>query len=183
MQMRSIRTAVLIPVLMWAAWASTALAQWSWRDENGRPVYSDVPPPAGVKAADILQRPPQSAGAPPDTVAADANAGTSPAAAAGAAPSPSPSATYRPQSLAERELAFQKRQKERADAEKKQADQSAQLAKDSENCTRAQGYLRLLEDGGRVTRTNADGSRELLDADQRASETARAKQAIEQSCH
>ena len=28
--------------------ASTAAAQWKWRDANGKVQYSDLPPPAGI---------------------------------------------------------------------------------------------------------------------------------------
>jgi hypothetical protein len=42
----------------------------------------------------------------------------------------------------------------------------------------------MLQDGGRVVRTNPeDGSREVLDEEQRAAETQRAQQAIQQNCH
>ena len=32
------------------AFSGGALAQWAWKDDNGRVVYSDRPPPAGVKS-------------------------------------------------------------------------------------------------------------------------------------
>ncbi len=39
------------------AFSGGALAQWAWKDDNGRVVYSDRPPPAGVKSENIVRQP------------------------------------------------------------------------------------------------------------------------------
>lgn len=85
--------------------------------------------------------------------------------------------------MAERELEFRKRQKERAEAEKKLADAQAEAARKAEDCERARGYMRSLDDGVRLLRTNPDGSRELLDEAQRAAEVQRTQQIIQSRCN
>ncbi len=166
-------------VIWLLALVSSASAQWAWRDENGRPVYSDVPPPPNVKSSDILRQPTlQSA---PDTSEnSDAGAASPGNAASPAAPGSAP-VPHAP-TVAEQEQEFRKRQKERVDAEKKQADEQAQAARDADNCQRARGYMRALDDGARLVRTDPDGNRIPLDEDQRSAEIQRTRQTIEQTC-
>jgi predicted component of type VI protein secretion system len=160
--------------------ASIASAQWVWRDQNGHVVYSDVPPPPSVKPRDIVQQPTLT----PMTASPDSSqAATPPAvnATAAAAPTTRTAAPPAP-TMAEREQEFRKRMKERADAEKKQADEQTRIARAAEDCQRARGYMKSLEDGMRLVRTNPDGSREPLDESQRAAETQRAQQIIQDRC-
>ncbi|MCX8004747.1 MAG: DUF4124 domain-containing protein [Burkholderiaceae bacterium] len=147
--------------------AAPALAQWAWRDENGRVVYSDRPPPANVRSDRILRQPSAPAvGTPAEEPRGDAK-GDGKAA---------------PKSLAERELEFRKRQQERAEAEKKQAETQAREEARARECERMRGYLRALEDGERIARTDAKGNREFLDDAQRASEITRVREALARSC-
>lgn len=141
-----------------------AAAQWAWRDENGRTVYSDRPPPPHVKSEQILRQPgAQSFGTP----AAEAKGETKAAA---------------PKTIAERELEFRKRQQERAEAEKKQAEEQARQEQRARECERMRGYLRALEDGQRIARTDAQGNREILDDDQRTAEIRRVKDTLSRAC-
>ena len=175
--------------------APIASAQWAWRDPNGRPVYSDQPPPPSIKAGDILQQP----AAPPPSQPSDSAQtllqpgssapsqpapGTAPAPGAATAPGAAP-AVAKPHSptTAEREQEFRKRMKERAESEKKEADQQAQAQQKSENCDRARGYMKSLEQNPRLVRTNPDGSSEFLDADQRTAEIQRTQDLIQSSCN
>jgi type IV secretory pathway VirB10-like protein len=163
--------------------ASIASAQWAWRDENGRTVYSDQPPPASVRAGSILRQP---VGPVPSEPSDSREPGAQPS-SNGAPPKPAPnpaaSAAPRPPTIAEREQEFRKRMKERADSEKKLADAQSQAAEKSEDCERARGYLKSLDDGVRLVRTNADGSRELMDEAQRAAEGQRAREIVETRCN
>ena len=44
--------------------AAGASAQWAWKDDNGRLVYSNIPPPPSIKATQIVRQPgPSSPGA------------------------------------------------------------------------------------------------------------------------
>jgi hypothetical protein len=73
--------------------------------------------------------------------------------------------------------------KERAEADKKVADAQAEATRKADDCERARGYLKSLDDGVRLVRTNPDGSRELLDEAQRADEAQRTRQVIESRCN
>ncbi len=144
--------------------ALPAYAQWSWRDASGRVVYSDQPPPVGIKPDQVLREP---------------KPGSS-------LPSPGASSSSEnksgPKTIAEREMEFRKRQQERADGEKKQQEEQTRSAQRAQECDRMRGYLRALEDGIRVSRTNAQGEREYLDDAQRTAETARVRESMGKSC-
>jgi hypothetical protein len=152
--------------------AAPAAAQWAWRDENGRLVFSDRPPPAGVKAEHIVRQPAAQPAPPPVTGDADG-------AKAGAKGEPKAGS----KTIADRELEFRKRQQERADAERKQAEEQAQAARKAQDCERARGYLRSLEEGQRIARTDAQGNREILDDAQRAAEIQRMREVVARSCN
>jgi len=164
-------------LIVLCCFASIAWAQWAWRDERGRPVYSDVPPPPGIKPGAILQQPTLA----PEPSPSDSSEAPQPG-TANAAPRAAPALAPTAPTMAEREQEFRKRMKDRADAEKKQADQQAQLARNAEDCQRARGYMKSLEDGIRLVRTNPDGGREMLDESQRDAEAQRTQQMIQDRC-
>jgi hypothetical protein len=150
--------------------AGSAVAQWKWRDASGRIQYSDLPPPQGVADKDILQRP----AAPARVVA--------PAPAAASAPPLTP-ATGKP---VETELDAKRKKAEQEEAAKnaakKKADDEKIAAAKADNCNRARGQLRALDDGIRMARVNAQGEREVLDDAQRAAETKRTRDIIASDC-
>lgn len=154
-----------------AAIALPAQAQWAWRDANGRTVYSDQPPPPSVKKEQILRTPGRS-------IISTVQPAAAPSPAPVAADKTAPAA---PKTLAERDQEFRKRQQERADAEKKQADEQANAQRHQQDCNRLRGYLRQLEDGVRIARSDADGNRELIDDATRASEITRLRGLLQSS--
>lgn len=165
----------LAPLPQFGTWSPSLLApahaQWIWRDEKGNKVISDTPPPPDVKAADILRQP-AAALLPPEG---------EPAAAPGQAPA-RPQAAPARKTIADQEMEFRKRQQERDKAEAKQAADEARTARQAEECQRARGYVRALEDGTPLVRTESDGSRNFLDDEQRAAEMKRAREAMGQLC-
>lgn len=154
-----------------------AAAQWAWKDDNGRTVYSDRPPPASVNTDRIVRQPPNKQTVlPPPAPGSDA--------AARQTPDGKPAATATaPKSTAEQEMEFRKRQQERADAEKKAQEEQTKLAAKAADCERAKGYLRAIEEGHRIERTNASGEREYLDDTQRAAETERTRKLVQATCN
>jgi hypothetical protein len=133
--------------------------QYKWVDQNGRTQYGDNPPP-GVKAM--------------------------PMRAPAAASSPAPAAAQsggKPASAAEQDAAFRKRQDDAAKAADKAAQTAGDAAQKKEQCARSQEYLRSLESGQRIAVTGKDGERAYIDDDQRASETAKARQMVQQACN
>ena len=144
------------------AFAAGAMAQqYKWVDKDGRVQYGDAPPP-GVRATP-LRPPPAQAPAPRE---ADKSA----------------AAKKGPQTPAEREADFRKRQQEAAKDREKQT-QEQQLAEEKkENCARAQEMLRTLQSGQRIARTDAKGERYYLEDAQIAQETVKAQQAVQHWC-
>ena len=154
---------VLISVLVAVTFALPAQAQWKWR-KNGQIQYSDTPPPAGTPDQDILQRP----------NAPQARVVNPPASAASAAAPAVP--------RVEPELEAKRKKTEQDEAAKKKAEEDKHAAARAENCTRAKSYLRTLDDGIRIARTNDKGEREIMDDKQRADETRRTREIVASDC-
>jgi hypothetical protein len=158
-------------VLLCLAAAGAAQAQWKWRDARGNVQYSDMPPPAGTPDKDVLQRP---AAARPTIIV------SLPGAAASAASAASPAASA--PTKAEQEAAARAKQERDTQAAKQKEDEKRVAAVRRENCQRAQGQLRDLQGGGRITRTNEKGERVFMDETQIAAEINRARDLITSEC-
>ena len=141
---------------------AAAAQQYKWVDQNGRTQYGDNPPP-GVKATPLR----------------------APAAGSPSAPT-APTASQsggKPASTAEQDAAFRKRQEDAAKAADKAAQVAGDAAQKKEQCARSQEYLRSLESGQRIAVTDRNGERAFLDDEQRASETLKARQMVQQACN
>lgn len=150
--------------------AASASAQWMWKDDAGRVIASDQPPPVGVPQSRIVKEPRARPAAPP-AVAADKD-GAAKEVQKGDAP----------KSLAERELESRQRQKEAADAAKKSEDESNKAKALQENCGTVRGNLAALQAGGRAARFNEKGERFYLDDAQRQTEITKSQGQIAQYC-
>ncbi|HWL74686.1 MAG TPA: DUF4124 domain-containing protein [Burkholderiaceae bacterium] len=174
-----VRSTITIALVL-AGFASTPCeAQWAWKDGNGRTVYSDRPPPPEIKPGSIVRQPNTQTLANPAPASGPLDDAAKPADAKGADAKAAPNA---PKTVAEREMEFRKRQQERADSEKKAAEEQTQSAAKTAECDRARGYLKSLEDGIRITKTDASGNREFLDDTQRAAEMERTRKIIQSTC-
>src|SRR5258706_1522865 len=154
---------VLISALVAATFAMPAAAQWKWRSKSGQIQYSDTPPPAGTPDQDILQR--------PDARRRAAAAAASAASAASAAGG-----------KVEPELEAKRKKVDEEEAAKRKAENDKLAAARADNCVRAKSYLRTLDDGVRIARTNDKGEREILDDKQRADEVKRARDVVSSDC-
>lgn len=175
-----IRATITVAIVLAGFTSTPSEAQWAWKDGNGRLVYSDRPPPSDVKPASIVRqpnapilaspapasRPVEDAGMPSDAKNSDAK-------------NPAPNA---PKTIAERDMEFRKRQQERADSDKKAAEEQTKNAAKAADCERARGYMKSLEDGIRIQRTDASGNQEFLDDAQRAAEVDRTRKIIQSAC-
>ena len=160
---RSLSTILALPLLMLAA--SPAVAQWMWKDDQGKVIASDQPPPTSVPPSRIIKEPrARPAGAPAPAVDKDAA---------------KPDA---PKSLADRELDARQHQKEAADAAKKADDDAVKAKAMQENCTAVRSNLAALQAGGRAARFNEKGERVYLDDSQRAGEIQKSQGQISQYC-
>jgi hypothetical protein len=152
------RKAFLFAALLAVAAAASAQL-YKWTDPNGRVQYGDSPP-AGVNATP-LRRP---------------SAASAPAPDAKAAPKG-------PLTPAEQEAEFRKRQIDAQKEREKQAHAEQQAEVKRENCARAQDYLRTLESGQRIARTDPTGERYYLEDAQVAQETAGAREDVRKWCN
>ena len=160
----------LATVLLLAAAAGDAQAQWRWRDKSGHVTASDRPPPPDVAERDILSRPTaQSAGR---------NA-TPPAAAGSAASGVAGLAQKGPLDV---ELDARKRAAEQEQAAKTRADEARLAAQRAENCRRARSHVATLDTGQRIARVNERGEREVIDDRARADELRQAREVIASDC-
>ena len=173
--------AIITTAIVLAGFASApSEAQWAWKDGNGRLVYSDRPPPSDIKPANVVRQPSTQALANPAPASGPLDDSGKPSDAKNSdAKNPAPNA---PKTIAEREMEFRKRQQERADSDKKAAEEQTKNATKTAECDRARGYMKSLEDGVRITRTDASGNREFLDDAQRAAEADRTRKIIQSTC-
>jgi hypothetical protein len=165
--------------------ALPASAQWKWRDKAGRTQYSDTPPPPDVGESAILQRPVGSNGlkqrvVQPGPATASTASTTAPAASSAAsAPTLTPK-MVEPELEAKRKKAEQDAAKELA--EKKKAEEARVNAIKAENCKQATSYMRSIDGGMRIARTNEKGEREILDDAARAAEAKKTRDVMASEC-
>lgn len=148
----------------------SANAQWKWKDENGHTVVSDQPPPNTIPLKNILQAPRER----PTAIEASPTNPLAPKSAAG----PDAKKEEAPKTYADKELEFRKRQKEIADAARKQDEESAKAKAQQERCKTLRGNLAGLESGTRIARPNDKGEREYLDDAQRQAEIDKSRREV-----
>jgi hypothetical protein len=167
--------------------AFAASAQWGWKDNTGRRVFSDTAPPANVADKDIFKRPGGSVPTParaPAGVAAPAAAAPSATTEGGtAAAAPAASAASAPKlATKDTELEKKKKEAEAQEVAKKKAAEQEQTKARADNCERAKRGLAQYSSGVRIAQTNAKGEREILDDTQRAAETKRLQEVVAKDC-
>jgi hypothetical protein len=178
---RVIRATITVAIVLAGFISSPSEAQWAWKDGNGRLVYSDRPPPSDIKPTQIVRQPSTQVLANPAPASGPIDEGGKPGDAKNSDPKSAP-APNAPKTIAERDMEFRKRQQERADSEKKAAEEQTKSAAKTAECERARGYMKSLEDGVRISRTDASGNREFLDDAQRAAEVERTRKIIQGAC-
>ncbi len=105
------------------------------------------------------------------------------AAATGIRNNPGAASAVPQKSLAERDAEFRKRRMEGDETAKKSEAKAADDADRKQNCTSAQSYLRSLQAGVRIGKTDPQtGERVFLEDADRAAETARAQRAVDTNC-
>lgn len=154
---------------IWIALAAlavgTAHAQaYKWVDKNGHVGYGDTPPP-GAKATPLREV----ASPASSTPSAGANEGKE--------------AKRGPLTPAEQEIEFRRRMKEAQEAAAK-ADREREAAEGKKaNCESARQSLQTLQSGQRIMRVDSKGERYFISDQQRAQDTARAREAVRQWCN
>ncbi|EKE17560.1 MAG: hypothetical protein ACD_10C00398G0010 [uncultured bacterium] len=141
----------------------TAQAQtYQWKDKNGQTVISDIAPPGTAKISRTV---------------GEAQPGVEKN-----QPSAAKSADE-PQTTAEKNLAFKKRQQEAREKAEKEEKGKAAAAEKRENCDRAHRNLAILESNQAITTLDDKGERQLMNSNQRAQEMERAQRFIAETCN
>jgi len=125
---------------------------YSWKDEPGRTVISDKPPPGKVKAEKVTK----GGGEAPPPAASEA----------AAKPGVDPELEKRRKLASEREAAAKKQQEASFNTEKKAG------------CDDLRRYLRLLESGERIVKGDPQGERYYVEDDERARDIATTRQRL-----
>ena len=155
--------------------ALAAAAQWQWIGQDGRKVYSDRSPPADIAEKNILKRPAGNNNAPaPGTLDAAVSNSAAPA------PSVKPVAPKISGKDAQLEASKKKAEDEEVAAKKVEADKVAVVRAD--NCQRIKRSMSTMESGVRVSTTNAQGEREVMDDKARATEVKRLQGMVSSEC-
>jgi len=162
---KKIRLALLVAGLL-ASSAVLAQAKYVWIDEHGVKQFSDTPPPGNIPEKNIIKQPHRTA--PQSNAAPQSDSGTDQA-------KPTPS-------VADREADYNKRHAEQAAKDKKAAEEASKDQAKATNCTSAKQYLEALNSGVRMKTVDKDGQPAVMDDDQHAKETERAKQAVSDNC-
>lgn len=161
----------LAVVLVSALACGSAIAQWQWVDAKGRKVYSDTAPPRSIPEKNILKRP----SGPGPLAVQESPAQEEPVAAASPAPVPKPSGV-------DPKLEAKRKEAEKAEAAKRQAEIDKRNQARSENCDRAKRALTTLNSGIRIRTTNAKGESEFMDDAARAAEAKRVEGIVQSDC-
>ena len=157
---------IAVAVALACGCISTASAQYSWLDKEGRKVYSDRPPPSGIRDKDVLKRPGATAAARQAAVPAVAG-GTETRAAKPDTPP---------------ELAAKIKEADEADAARKQAESDRIARVKRDNCLRAQQAHATYASGVALSHVNLQGERVVLGQSARSEETERLNAIIASDC-
>jgi hypothetical protein len=99
------------------------------------------------------------------------------------APVRSQDSSAAPKSAAERDADYRKRQIEKQEAEAKQAKKAAAAEQNKRACDESRAYLKSLQAGNRITRTDPrTGERVFLQDSEYPGEIARTQQVIQANC-
>lgn len=160
--------------------SSNAMAQWAWTDEAGRTIYSDRAPATSVPEKRIFKRPgyarliadkEQTSIAGPEAASAKTTSSAEPAASA-----------LQSAGL-DKALAERKKKAEQAQTEQRKLEEERISKLKADNCERARQDRKMLESGVRMSRTNAQGEREILDDAARAVEAKRIQAIVTTDCN
>ena len=151
---------IIFPLLLLLLSASAQAHMYKWVDSSGKVHYTDQAPPANVKQKKL-------------------DITTSPAPIVA---TPDKKAPVASKTLADREMDFNKRRKQADDAIAKQTKEAEEAKIAKENCERARGIQRSLEENLRITQTNEKGERVFLDGEAREKELERAKKGVADWC-
>lgn len=163
------------PVRLFAALAillatATVTAQvFKWIDKDGKVHFTDTPPPADAVKGEAKKL----------NIAPSGNAG---AGAAAAKSTPDRTKDSAKDSARDNAKEADKKKADTAEKAKKEEETERVAKANEERCKEAKRYLSSLETGQPLVRNNDAGERTIMSDAERATETARAKTAMSESC-
>ncbi len=155
----TVRSMSVAGVVLCLAPAQAGDGVYKWVDKDGKVHYSDMPPPQ-VNATKLRS-----------------NTAAATAAAPGA-----PEARPATNNYVDQEVEFRKRRAAADESAKKQAEKEQQAEERRQHCADSRGRLAMLQQGGRVYRTNEKGERVFFDDKKFAEEIAKEKKFQDQNC-
>jgi hypothetical protein len=168
----------LLLALLTACMLPAAHAQWGWKDKDGRTVFSDQPPPAGIADKDVTRRP---AGSRPPAIG-NSGALTSTATGTETAAAPAAAGSAPKISAKDADLEKKKKEAEAQEASKRKAEEQKVAEARKDNCDRARRSKASFDSGVRIATTNAKGEREFMDDATRSAESKRIEGIIAADC-
>ncbi len=178
----SIQLFIAIAVLLAAA---TVTAQvYKWVDKDGKVQYSDTPPPNAKSEPKTVDTRPAAGAAsvPAKALAVDATKGVAKDGTKDAKGNAKDAATDKPKTLADLNKESEKRRADALEAEKKVGEQAKKDKANQDRCREATRYFRDLDTGRPISITDDSGERKMLDETARATEVAKARNAMTESC-
>ena len=145
-------------IAIFLATATVAAQVFKWIDKDGKVNFSDTPPPAEAVKGEAKKL----------TVLPAANT-----------PAPAPAKV---KIAVDQAKEAEKKKAELADKGKKDEAAEQNAKQNEERCKDAKRYLSTLDSGTPIRQSNDAGERVFMNDEQRASETARAKIAVTESC-
>ena len=161
--------------------AHVASAQYLWVDAKGLKQFSDRPPPVDVPLKHILRAPKGQQSVATVAAAEEAAAANATAVASLSTSGPAPAsagAGQKPLSLADRNLEFMKRQKEKGEQEKKEREEKEQKMAKDDACERNRSARSSLDNSRRIRTADKSGEPSYMDDEQRALEAKRLDKAL-----
>lgn len=145
-------------IAIFLATATVAAQVFKWIDKDGKVNFSDTPPPAEAVKGEAKKL----------TILPAANT-----------PAPAPAKV---KIAVDQAKEAEKKKTELADKAKKDEAAEQNAKQNEERCKDAKRYLSTLDSGTPIRQSNDAGERVFMNDEQRASETARAKTAVTESC-
>ncbi len=144
---------------------------YQWKDSSGKTVISDTPPPGSAKGS-------RSIGAKqPAVVTGSAENATENGTAEKAK-----AASSEPQTVAEKELDFRKRQQEAREKAEKEEKEAAAARQKRETCERARNNYRMLQSDTPISQADSKGNLQTMDAARRSQELERTRRIMQEAC-
>lgn len=169
--LENMNTRLMPCLLILLAIPTLAMAQWQWLDKEGRPVFSDMPPPSGVSDKQIVKRPEAK------LTASQGSTAVQPPVTSSAEKPLTPEVNTEDAALSAKIA-----QTKQAEMQKQQAEEARLATIKAENCRRARSALNTLNSGTRMRITNAQGESVIMDDAARQAEAQHLQNVMHADC-